>query len=229
MTSSNAPTTPNRRPFLGLMASLLLAPFAQAQQAGASRSAGMTQAQKMLITSLPVFPWLTLAETRMTHVRGPLQQLVNSHQGYVMVTDGVSAETGGTFVNLATSSKNGLVGIPGCKIVVLDFGKEDRAQLVSLTIDRGWRDKNVEPTIAALTSRYASITSPIILRDSESEATDTTVLFDIGRFIIEARIPQHGSAVLVTFTTKEILRQLRTNDRTIEHLRPILDRSPASR
>lgn len=197
-------------------------PLAHAQQVNGVRGGGMTDQQKMLIPSLPVFPWLSIAETKKTQVRSPIQAMITSHQGYVMLTDGVSVETGGAFINLATSSKQGLLGIDGCSMINLDFGPDDKAQLVSLSIDRGWRNKTVQPLIASLTSRYAAITPPVFIRDGDSEATDATVLFDIGRFVVEALIPQHGTLLTVNFTTKELLTKLRTADRTIDLIRPYL-------
>jgi hypothetical protein len=212
----------SRRVFVLLAGITAVQSLANAQQANGIRGGGMTEQQKMLIPSLPVFPWLSIAETKKTQVRSPIQSLISSHQGYVMVTDGQSVETGGAFINLATSSKQGLLGIDGCSMINLDFGPDETAQLVSLSIDRGWRNKNVQPLISSLTGRYAAITPPIFIRDGESEATDATALFDIGRFVVEALIPQHGTLLTVNFTTKDLLAKLRTADRTIDLIRPYL-------
>lgn len=205
---------------------LLVAVFALAPSttlaAGPSGKSGMSELQKMMITALPVLPWLTLGETRQSDIRAPLQQLISSHQGYIMVTDGTSVETGGSFINLATSSKAGLMGIPGCQMLNLDFDGSGKAQLVSLSVDRGWRNKNVAPLISSLTQRYASITGPVTIRDGESEATDATVLYDIGRFIVEVQLPQHGTLVTVNFTTKALLTRLRIADGTFSTLAPYL-------
>ena len=210
-----------RRSSVLYIAAFSLSPFA-AVAAGPSGKSGMSELQKMMITALPVLPWLSLGETRQSEVRAPLQQLISSHQGYVMVTDGTSVETGGSFINLATSSKAGLMGIAGCQMLNLDFDGSGKAQLVSLSVDRGWRDKNVAPLVSSLTQRYASITTPVTIRDSESEATDATVLFDIGRFIVEVQLPQHGTLVTVNFTTKALLTRLRIADGTFKTLAPYL-------
>ena len=214
-----------RRTFGVLLAAAMLCRQGLAQQ---GQPRGMNPAQKMLIPSLPVLPWMSIAETRMSQVRGPIQQLIASHQGSVMVTDGQSVETGGSFINLATASKFGLLGIDGLSMLTLDFDRGGTAQLVAMTINRGWRDKNIGPLIRSLAARYASITEPVTIGDPESEATDRTVLFDIGRFIIEVQIPQHGTFLTTTFTTKALLQRLRTADRSIEILRPYLEGSGAN-
>ena len=159
----------SRRVFVLLAGIAAVQSLANAQQANGVRGGGMTEQQKMLIPSLPVFPWLSIAETKKTQVRSHIQSLISSHQGYVMVTDGQSVETGGAFINLATSSKQGLLGIDGCSMINLDFGPDEKAQLVSLSIDRGWRNKNVQPLISSLTGRYAAITPPIFIRDGEAK------------------------------------------------------------
>ena len=130
----------SRRVFLLLAGIAAVQSHANAQQANGVRGGGMTEQQKMLIPSLPVFPWLSIAETKKTQVRSHIQSLISSHQGYVMVTDGQSVETGGAFINLATSSKQGLLGIDGCSMINLDFGPDEKAELVSLSIDRGLRN-----------------------------------------------------------------------------------------
>ena len=183
---------------------------------------GMTDLQRNLIPALPVFPWLSVGETKKVQLLPKLQQIISSEPAHVMVTSGSSADTGGEFVNLASVSKAGLLGIPGCQIVNIDFAADGKAQLVTWFVDRGWNDKNVQPLIVSLSKRYSAISPPRFLRDSETEATDTTILFDIGRFIVELQVPQHGSLLTVTFTTKTILAQLRTADRTIDVLRPYL-------
>ena len=200
----------------------LCVPPALAQKSSPSRPGGMTDMQRRLIPSLPVFSWLSVGETTKTDLMPKLQQVISSQKSHVMVTSGDSAETGGEFINLASSSKSGLFGILGCQIVNIDFGTDGKAQLVTWSVDRGWNDKNVQPLVATLTNRYSAISSPVVLRDSESEATDTTIFFDIGRFIVELQVPQHGSLLTATFTTKSMLTQLRTADRSIDLLKPYL-------
>lgn len=210
----------SRRSLVALVSAMAAPPFALAQQQSPQ---GMTPQQRMLIESLPVLPWLSIGETKKNEVRGPIQQAISSHRGSVMLSDGTTPDTNGYFISLASSSKFGLLGIDGCQMAKFEFGSNDRAQLVWLSIDRGWKDKYIKPTINALANRYASIVEPVYLRDGESEATDTTVLWDIGRFVIEAVIPEHSTMFNVTFTTKDILRKLRTIDRTVDPLRPYLD------
>lgn len=216
----------SRRSLVALVTAMAVPPFALAQQ---QSQQGMTPQQRMLIESLPVLPWLSIGETKKNEVRGPIQQAISSHRGSVMLSDGTTPDTNGYFINLASSSKFGLLGIDGCQMAKFEFGSNDRAQLVWLSIDRGWKDKYIRPTISALANRYASIVEPVYLRDGESEATDTTVLWDIGRFVIEAVIPEHSTMFNVTFTTKDILRKLRTIDRTVDPLRPYLDGTAQSK
>ncbi|CAN7644892.1 hypothetical protein LJR129_005006 [Acidovorax sp. LjRoot129] len=216
----------SRRATLSCLAGLSLAPASMLSVAApAQPKGGMTELQKQMITALPVLPWLSLGETTITQVRAPIQQLIASHRGYVMVTDGTSVETGGAFINLASSSKFGLMGVAGCNMVTLDFEGSRKAQLVALTVDRGWANKNEAPLLDSLTSRYASITPPVTVRDGDSEASDKTMLFDIGRFVVEAQVPQHGTFLTVTFTTKELLKKLRTMDGTVKMLLPYLKNS----
>ncbi len=215
------PPLSRREVALALLVSTCV-PQALAQKSSPGQPGGMTDIQRSLIPSLPVFSWLSVGETTKAQLMPKLQQVITSQQSHVMVTSGDSAETGGEFVNLASASKAGLMGIPGCQIVNINFGSDGKAQLVTWSVDRGWNDKNVQPLIATLTNRYSAISRPVVLRDSDSEATDTTILFDIGRFIVELQVPQHGSLLTATFTTKSMLAQLRAADRTIDILRPYL-------
>lgn len=215
-------TITRRISILQLGALFLLSQSAVSAPVPGEQRAGMSELQKQMITALPVLPWLNLGETTQSDVRAPIQQLISSHRGHIMVTDGISVETGGAFINLASAGKHGLMGIPGANMLRLDFDGSNKAQLVELTVDRGWRNKNAAPLLQSLSGRYSSITPPVTIRDGESEASDSTVLFDIGRFVVEAQIPQHGTYLTVTFTTKELLKKLRTADGTVKPLLPYL-------
>ena len=105
---------------MGMLVSLCVSP-ALAQKDSTARPGGMTDMQRRLIPSLPVFSWLSVGETTKTQLLPKLQQIISSQQSHVMVTSGESAETGGEFINLASASKVGLMGIPGCQIVNIDF------------------------------------------------------------------------------------------------------------
>lgn len=181
-------------------------------------------ARNNFVQSIPVLPWLKLAETTVHEVRTPIQQLKNQYQGALLIQEGTSAETGGMFINLSMALPQGMLNEPGLQMLTLDFDERKILQMVVFRINRGWKDRNLTPLVERMTGRYRNLAEPDFLGDPDSEATDKTLLFDIGRFAIEVRLPQHGTYATATFTTKTILKRLRTVDSTIHIFGDILDR-----
>ena len=189
----------------------------------AQQARGQQALRNRMLQSLPVLPWLELGETTLNQVRPIAESMINSNPGKVLVSYADSAETGGTFMSFATASKSGLLDDPTLQIFRIDFDERDRAQMLVMMFDRGWKDKNVQPILERITRKLAPYTAPIPLTDADSEATDKTYLYDIGKFAVELRVPQFGSYVTATFTTKVLLRKLRTLDRSIEMFKSYLD------
>lgn len=181
-------------------------------------------ARNNFVQSIPVLPWLKLAETTVHEVRTPIQQLKNQYQGALLIQEGTSAETGGMFINLSMALPQGMLNEPGLQMLTLDFDERKILQMVVFRINRGWKDRNLTPLVERMTGRYRNLAEPDFLGDPDSEATDKTLLFDIGRFAIEVRLPQHGTYATATFTTKTILKRLRTVDSTIHIFGDMLDR-----
>ena len=181
-------------------------------------------ARNNFVQSIPVLPWLKLAETTVHEVRTPIQQLKNQYQGALLIQEGTSAETGGMFINLSMALPQGMLNEPGLQMLTLDFDERKILQMVVFRVNRGWMDRNLTPLVERMTGRYRNLAEPDFLGDPDSEATDKTLLFDIGRFAIEVRLPQHGTYATATFTTKTILKRLRTVDSTIQIFGDILDR-----
>ncbi|MGG4053333.1 MULTISPECIES: hypothetical protein [Delftia] len=181
-------------------------------------------ARNNFVQSIPVLPWLKLAETTIHEVRTPIQQLKSQYQGALLIQEGTSAETGGMFINLSMALPEGMLNEPGLQMLTLDFDERKILQMVVFRVNRGWKDRNLTPLVERMTGRYRNLAEPDFLGDPDSEATDKTLLFDIGRFAIEVRLPQHGTYATATFTTKTILKRLRTVDSTIHIFGDMLDR-----
>jgi hypothetical protein len=181
-------------------------------------------ARNNFVQSIPVLPWLKLSETTIHEVRSPIQQLKGQYQGALLIQEGTSAETGGMFINLSMALPQGMLNEPGLQMLTLDFDERKILQMVVFRVNRGWKDRNLTPLVERMTGRYRNLAEPDFLGDADSEATDKTLLFDIGRFAIEVRLPQHGTYATATFTTKTILKRLRTVDSTIQIFGDILDR-----
>ena len=172
-------------------------------------------ARNGFVQAIPVLPWLTLGETTKQQVLPQVQRLKTQYQGALLVSDGVSVETGGYFINLATAIPQGMLNEQGLQMLTLDFDARQVLQLVVFQINRGWKDKNLPPFVERMKRRYSNLANPDYLGDPLSEATDKVIIFDIGKFVIELRLPQHGTYATGTLTTKEILRKLRAIDGTI--------------
>lgn len=181
-------------------------------------------ARNQFVQSIPVLPWLKLAETTLNDVRMPVQQLKSQYEGALLIRDGASAETGGTFITLSTALPHGMLNEPGLQLLTLDFDERQKLQMVVFRVNRGWRDRNLQPLVERMMRRYRNLAEPDFLGDPDSEETDKTVLFDVGRFVIEIRLPQHGTYATATFTTKAILKRLRETDGTLAIFGATLDR-----
>jgi len=156
-----------------LLGSLQLAFVAPAAM-GAGNGAQMLQSQ--MLRSLPVFPWLKVGESTINDVRSPIQQLKTSYGGRLLLKNGDSPETGGTFINLSAAVSGGLLGEPGLSMMTIDFDSAQKVQMVTLWANKGWNSANVGPFISRVNARYASLASPVVITDPESEATDKTIL-----------------------------------------------------
>ena len=198
---------------LGMLAVALVPSIASAAQNGSQI------ARNHLIQSIPVLPWLKIGETTMTQVRPPIQQMITTYGGALLVKEGDSVETGGTFINLASAKESGLLNEQGLRVLTLDFDQSQRAQMAVFMVNRGWKDKNIEPLVSRMVRRYSNLATPVSITDPNSEASDKTILFPIGKFVIEIQLPQHGTFATVTFTTKAILARLRTIDGTLHLLK----------
>lgn len=172
-------------------------------------------ARNRFVESIPVLPWLTLGETTINQARVPIQRLKTDMGGSLLIREGESVETGGKFIHLATALKQGMLNEQGMQMLTLDFDARNKLQMAVFWINRGWNDKNLAPFVARMSSRYATLAIPDHLYDPESEATDKIIIFEIGKYVIELRLPQHGTYATATFTTKEILGKLRSLDGTI--------------
>jgi hypothetical protein len=179
--------------------------------------------QGQLLRSLPVFPWLKIGETSINDVRVPIQQLKTTYGGRLLLKDGASPETGGTFINLSAAVSGGLLGEPGLTMLTIDFDQQNKAQMAVFWVSKGWGDANIRPLVERVSARYANYANPVVISDPESEATDKTVLYDMGRFVAEIRVPQQGSYAFVTFTTKELLKKIRMMDGTYDLLKKYLE------
>lgn len=204
---------------IGMLFAILLA-----SGATQARPTDAQIARNNFVQSIPVLPWLKLAETTIHEVRTPIQQLKGQYQGALLIQEGTSAETGGMFINLSMALPQGMLNEPGLQMLTLDFDERKTLQMVVFRINRGWKDRNLTPLVERMTGRYRNLAEPDFLGDADSEATDKTLLFDIGRFAIEVRLPQHGTYATATFTTKTILKRLRTVDSTIHIFGDMLDR-----
>lgn len=204
----------NRRSMIAGLASMLLPTLVSGQT---------RRMPKDLIPSIPVFSWLNIGETTMAGVRGPIQSIRHQSPGS-WYNEGSSEITGGTFMTVSDLNSQGMLGEDGLKVLTVVFDVMRKAQLAIFLVERGWNDARVKPLINRITKRYASMGEPVRVDDGASEASDYYVIFDLGRFIIEISIPQHGTFLSVYFTTKEIHERLRMADGTHHIFAPYLSR-----
>lgn len=188
-------------------------------------SAQPKRTPKELIASVPVLPWLTVGVSTLASVQGPVQSMLSVEPPRPWFRDGPSEITGGSFMNISQLNGSGMVGEQGLRILTIVFDPQKVVQLVMFSVERGWQDANIKPLINRITSRYLHLADPVLIRDGESEATDYFVFFDLGRFVVEIMVPQHGTFLTVNFTTKEINQRMRTADGTFHLFKPYLDQS----
>lgn len=178
---------------------------------------------KELIASVPVLPWLTVGVSTQSSIRGPIQSMLSGEPPKPWFREGPSEITGGSYMNISRLAGNGMLGETGLRILTIVFDTQKVAQLVIFSVERGWQDANIKPLINRITSRYLHMADPVIIRDGESEATDYFVFFDMGRFVVEIMVPQHGTFLTVNFTTKEIHKRMRLADGTYQLFKPYLE------
>ena len=183
----------------------------------------MNEAQRQMLTTLPVFPWLVLQQSTTSSIQSNVQALVNSVQG-ITHTWGGSEITGGETLNINKVLGEGLLGEKDLRILSISFSPSRKLELVTFMVDRGWKNANVQPLIDRISARYAMYASPVKIMDGQSEATDQYFVFDIGRFVIEIAVPQHGTFIPVYFTTKEIHRKMRITDNTYDLFKEHLEK-----
>lgn len=179
---------------------------------------------KELIPSVPVFPWLTIGETSYDAAKAVYQRMLTSSSPRPWFREGASEITGGTFMTISELSSKGMAGELGLKVITTVFDTQKKAQMAIFLLDRGWNDANVNPLIARMEGRYTLYADPIRVQDDRGESSDYYIIFDMGRFIVEISIPQHGTFLSVYFTTKELHRKIRIADGTYELFKKHLER-----
>ncbi len=193
-------------------------------QQGAKPPGRLNDAQKMAMTSLPVMPWLSIKQTHITSAQAKAQVIASSTPG-VLNQQADSEITGGASITLALGAGNGLLGEKGFRILSMAFTPTGTLELVTFMFDRGWQDANIQPLLERVKRKYEIYADPELVMDGESEASDRYYIFDIGRFVIELSVPQHGSFIPVYFTTKETYRRMRMADSTYPLFEPILEKN----
>lgn len=171
---------------------------------------------KELIPSIPVFPWLKVGETTYDAAKVVYQRMLTSSSPRPWFREGGSEITGGTYMTISELSSKGMLGELGLKVITTVFDVRKKTQMVIFLLDRGWNDANVGPLIARMEERYAQYADPIRIQDDRGESSDYYIIFNMGRFIVEISIPQHGTFLSVHFTTKELHSRIRAADGTYE-------------
>ncbi len=184
----------------------------------------LTEAQRYMLTSLPVLPWLSIKETTVSSVQAQVQAIVTSHPGIIQQWSD-SEITGGPSLPVNSLVGDGLLGEKGLRIFSLHFDSSRRLELVIFMVERSWNEKNVAPLIERVTKRYARYASPILIANGHEEATDKYLVYDIGRFVIEIGLPQYSTFVPVYFTTKKTHKMMRQTDNTYNQFEPYLEKT----
>lgn len=184
----------------------------------------LTEAQRKMLTSLPVTSWLSVCQTTTAQVQANLQRIVNQHPG-IIPNWGQSEITGGPSVTISSAVGHGLLDEKGLRIFSLIFDPSNRLELVTFMFDRGWAEANVDPLVKRITRQFSRYATPAILMDNDSEASDKYFVFDIGKFVIEIAVPQFGTFIPVYFTTKDTHRRMRIADSTYEIFKRYFERS----
>lgn len=177
-------------------------------------SAGASDAQAMMnqmtVRSLPVFNWLVVGESTDKSVLPSLQK------SGMLLSEGVSAYTGGKLINAANLSikKPSALDVPGLKIISMSFNRSQKLESVVMMIDRGYGDAAVPRIVSWLDGKYSGLATPRNIRDDRGEGEDRYRYYDFGRFAVELSVPEYGSYANITFATKSLHQSMRQADGT---------------
>lgn len=221
--TKDCPTSTLRRSILGAGLFAISGIQAKAQGVRAAGISQLTEAQRQMLTSLPVTPWLSLRESTISSVQQKLQQIIDARPGIVPQW-GDSQITGGALVTVSSVAGAGLLGEKGLRIFSLNFDLSQKLELVIFMFERGFGGANIGITLDRVARRFSKYASPIKIMDNTSEAADKYYIFDIGRFVIEVAIPQFGTFVTVNFSSKDTHKKMRIADSSYDLFMPVLER-----
>lgn len=184
-------------------------------------SPGYTLAQSAslpseLLGALPVFDWLVVGQSTTRSVKPGLENLNGA------LVDGTFAYTGGRLYNVASLTHSGIEGEGGLRMMSLGFDRARILASVQLIVERGFREEHVESFVSRWSQRYRAYAEPIVLSDPRGDSLDRYVLFDLGRYVAEIRIPQFGTFFQATYATREVYEEMKKADGTGEFLVPLL-------
>jgi len=164
------------------------------------------------ITSIPVFPWLSLGKTSCQQARTAIAQF----SGVGIISSGdASTITGGEFMNVTNvplRMEAFLFGEPGLRAASIHCDPSPKGRTASYVVwmvERGERDRFLTPLINRLTQRYHNYAVPLSFSDGRGESEDRYILFDLGRFVVEIALPQDQEKAYVTFASRSIYEQTR--------------------
>lgn len=182
----------------------------------------MNEAQKKLLTTLDVTPWMIIRQSSSREVKAEMQKIVSMSNGVNFDSD-TSGLTGGVSMTASKPVGDLLSNEKGLQIISLHFDPRDKLELVMFVFQRGWQDENVEKIKKKLDSKYSQYETGKWVNDQESDALDKYYIFDIGNFVVEFSVPQHGTFLTVSFTTKETHKKMHLADATYEIFEPIFE------
>ena len=174
------------------------------------------QLNKLAVRALPVMPWLVVGVTKANMVAAKVQNQK------LMVVNGTFAHTGGPLINLASPIDDVFPGETGLRLVSMGFEQDQKLAAVTFLVERGCRDKDLEPLIRRIAARYSAYAAPIRVGDNRGDNGDWYVLFDLGRFTVEIAVPEDSKRARVVFATREIYESMRHADGTADLLLPKL-------
>lgn len=211
----------NRR---ALMLSLLSFPCEYTFAKNGIQNSGLTQEQKMLLQSIPVFNWLSVGLTTRQELGKAMDSFRQIYGAQLFMDMSVSPLTSGQMINLGAVTKTGLLNETGMKVLTVDLdSRNQKVDRVCAYFDKGWRDVNIQAVVNKYIGIYSKYSRPVFISDAESEASDEIIIFEIGKFVVEISLPQSGTLFNLTVTTKYNLRKMRSIDGTLhlieKHLR----------
>lgn len=215
-------TSFTRRTAIGALASAGVWQGIASAQQGAAVAGQLTEAQRYMLTSLPVNDWMAIGSTSAADVRAKLQSITNSTRG-AMLDVGVSDLTGGESFTIA--SPGPLLGDKWLRVLSLIFSRSRELELVTFMFMRRGNNLNVEEIVNRITQKLQPYAPPILIAGTDEEASDKYYLFDIGRFVVEISVPQYGSLIPVYFTTKKTHKIMRVADNTYDKFKPYLEKT----